>query len=398
MKTYRLKELLTIKNGRDHKDLGDGPYPVVGSGGIMRYADSYLYDRPSILLPRKGSLSNIQYFEDPFWTVDTLYYTEVNENLCDSYYLYCYLTLLDLSNLNTGTGVPSMTFDSYYNIKVTLPSLESQKEKAKLMKDINNKIHFNEQINRNLEAMAKRLYDYWFVQFDFPDENGRPYKTSGGKMVWNETLKRDIPDGWEVKELGEIAEVLNGATPSTNDSSNYGSDIVWVTPKDLSVQKDKFVYYSERGISFKGFNSCSTHILPKGSLLMSSRAPIGLLAISLIEVCTNQGFKNMVPNEKSDNYFLYYYLQEHMMQIQQLGSGTTFAEISKETLSRFPILYMSDRCLYKKWHNIIDAIFEKQSIVSKEIHKLENFRDKLLPLLMNGQVSIRRLNSDLSAH
>ena len=245
--------------------------------------------------------------------------------------------------------------------------------------------------------MAKRLYDYWFVQFDFPDENGRPYKSLGGKMVWNETLKRDIPDGWEVKELGEIAEVLNGATPSTNDSSNYGSDIVWVTPKDLSVQKDKFVYYSERGISFKGFNSCSTHILPKGSLLMSSRAPIGLLAISLIEVCTNQGFKNMVPNEKSDNYFLYYYLQEHMMQIQQLGSGTTFAEISKETLSRFPILYMSDRCLYKKWHNIIDAIFEKQSIVSKEIHKLENFRDKLLPLLMNGQVSIRRLNSDLSA-
>lgn len=152
MKTYRLKELLTIKNGRDHKDLGDGPYPVVGSGGIMRYADSYLYDRPSILLPRKGSLSNIQYFEDPFWTVDTLYYTEVNENLCDPYYLYCYLTLLDLSNLNTGTGVPSMTFDSYYNIKVTLPSLESQKEKAKLMKDINNKIHFNEQINRNLAA------------------------------------------------------------------------------------------------------------------------------------------------------------------------------------------------------------------------------------------------------
>ena len=152
MKTYKLKDLLTIKNGKDHKALGDGSYPVYGSGGIMRYADKFLYDQPSILLPRKGSLDNIQYCDVPFWTVDTLYYTEVNNDLCDTYYLYRYLRLLDLSQLDSGTGVPSMTFDSYYQIKVKLPTLEIQKQNASILKALDSKILLNEQINQNLAA------------------------------------------------------------------------------------------------------------------------------------------------------------------------------------------------------------------------------------------------------
>ena len=152
MKSYKLKDLLVIKNGRDHKSLGEGSFPVFGSGGIMRYADSYLYDKASILLPRKGSLDNIQYCEEPFWTVDTIYYTEVNETLCDAYYLYRYLRLLDLSQLDSGTGVPSMTFDSYYQIEVNLPTLEIQKQSASILKALDKKICLNEQINQNLAA------------------------------------------------------------------------------------------------------------------------------------------------------------------------------------------------------------------------------------------------------
>ena len=151
-RTYKLKDLLKIKNGKDHKALGNGSIPVYGSGGIMRYADSYLYDKASILLPRKGSLDNIQYCEVPFWTVDTIYYTEVNDNLCDVYYLYRYLSMLDLSRLDSGTGVPSMTFDSYYQIEVKLPTLEAQKQTASMLKALDSKIHINEQINRNLAA------------------------------------------------------------------------------------------------------------------------------------------------------------------------------------------------------------------------------------------------------
>ena len=147
---YKLRELIRIKNGKDHKGLNAGTYPVFGSGGVMRYVDSFLYDKPSVLLPRKGTLNNIQYADKPFWTVDTLYYTEVNENKANAYYLYNYLKLLDLSNLNSGTGVPSMTFDSYYNLSVKIPTLKVQNTIASVLSHIDKKISINREINRNL--------------------------------------------------------------------------------------------------------------------------------------------------------------------------------------------------------------------------------------------------------
>ena len=150
MKEYKLSQLIEIKNGKDHKSLPNGPYPVFGSGGVMRHVNEFLYDKPSVLLPRKGTLDNIQYSEEPFWTVDTLYYTIVNEKLACPYYLYRYLKLLDLGQLDSGTGVPSMTFDSYYNIKVKLPEIEEQKQIASVLQNLDAKIAINRQINDNL--------------------------------------------------------------------------------------------------------------------------------------------------------------------------------------------------------------------------------------------------------
>jgi len=150
MQTYILKDLLKIKNGRDHKHLSDGDIPVYGSGGLMRYVNQAIYNKESILLPRKGTLSNIQYTDKPFWSVDTLYYTNINKDLCNPYFLYNYLINLDLSNLNSGTGVPSMTFESYYNLQIKLPSLEIQTQVAGLIAALSNKIHLNDQINDNL--------------------------------------------------------------------------------------------------------------------------------------------------------------------------------------------------------------------------------------------------------
>ena len=197
MRDFKLKELLEIKNGRDYKHLSDGDIPVYGSGGLMRYVNESLYNGESILLPRKGTLTNIQYVNEPFWTVDTIYYSIVDITKAEPYYLYNYLKLLDLSHLNSGTGVPSMTFGAYYDIPVRLPDLQTQKAIAKVLSDLDSKIEVNNKTNTEVEAMAKLIYDYWFVQFDFPDKNRKPYKSSGGKMVFNKELKRDIPEGWE---------------------------------------------------------------------------------------------------------------------------------------------------------------------------------------------------------
>lgn len=242
--------------------------------------------------------------------------------------------------------------------------------------------------------MAKQLYDYWFVQFDFPNEEGKPYKSSGGKMVWNEKLKRDIPALWETKTIEDVADVYNGATPSTVNDQNYGGDIVWITPKDLSDQKQKFVYQGERNISQAGYNSCSTHLLPSNTILMSSRAPIGLLAIAKTELCTNQGFKSFVPKEENIETYLYYYLQIHIKLIEQLGTGTTFKEVSRDDILKFPILKPQGDVL-NKWSKIETGINDRQLRLQKENENLTKQRDELLPLLMNGQVSV---NSDLSVY
>ncbi len=389
MRSYKVRELLKIRNGKDHKELKEGNIPVFGSGGIMRFGDKYLYDKESILLPRKGTLSNIQWVDEPFWTVDTIYYSEINEELVDGYYLYAYLTSLDLSNLNTGTGVPSMTFDSYYEIEVMLPELSVQKNVSIALKNIKNKIELNNQINAELESMAKTLYDYWFVQFDFPNEYGKPYKSSGGKMVWNQMLKRKIPDGWISGNLSELGEILGGATPSRDVQEYFDiNGMPWITPKDLSLNiGNKFIAKGEVSVSSLGIKSASLKVLPKGSILMSSRAPVGYMAIASNDVTTNQGFKSFVPRSNYSTSFIFYTVKNALPEIINNASGSTFKEISAGTLKTIKVC-LSDVQTVKLYNDKVESIFKKQSILETENQKLLELRDWLLPMLMNGQVKV----------
>ena len=310
----------------------------------------------------------------------------------NSYFIYQYWQYLYNSGVffnfeGKTSGIKNLQLDiALSTIEIEPYPIEKQISIANCLEAFEEKIAINRSINHNLEAMAKQLYDYWFVQFDFPDENGKPYKSSGGKMVWNEKLKCEIPASWETKLVDDIAEVFNGATPSTADEQNYRGNVVWITPKDLSDQKQKFVYHGERNISQMGYNSCSTHLLPINTILMSSRAPIGLLAIAKKELCTNQGFKNFVPKKEIMAAYMYYYLQTHIKQIEQLGTGTTFKEVSREDILKIPILKPCDEVL-NLWEEKITAINDRQLEFQKENENLTKLRDELLPLLMNGQVS-----------
>lgn len=318
----------------------------------------------------------------------------VNEDVVD--YQYCYYLLISdeitnyLCGQNSNTSGSHKRIDpqNFLNIDIHLPKMPIQKTIGKTLSDIDSKIELNKRINDNLEAMAKQLYDYWFVQFDFPNEEGKPYKSSGGAMVYNERLKREIPVGWQVENLVDFAEIKNGATPSTSDDTNYGGDIVWITPKDLSDQQSKFVYQGERNITKQGLDSCSTSMLPINSVLMSSRAPIGLISIAKHEVCTNQGFKSFIPKNMEDSIYLYYYIKHHIKQIEQLGTGTTFKEVSRDDLCKFSILVVGANDAYKQWVELQDEIANKQFVLTKEIASLTKQRDELLPLLMNGQASV----------
>ena len=396
LKKYKLGEILELQRGYDlpSSQMKIGSVPVAGSNGVIGYHDTARGNYPCITVGRSGSVGKVHYYEQPTWAHNTALFVK-NFKGNDPKYLYYFLKNLHLDEMfSKGSSVvPSLDRKVVHSLIVPFQEDKTcQKQIASVLSNIDRKIELNRAINQNLEAMAKQLYDYWFVQFDFPDENGRPYKSSGGEMVWNKKLKRDIPISWETKQIDDVAEIYNGATPSTINELNYGGDIVWITPKDLSDQKQKFVYKGERNISQVGYDSCSTHLLPSNTILMSSRAPIGLLAISKTELCTNQGFKSFAPKSGNIAVYLYYYLQHHIRQIEHLGTGTTFKEVSREDILKFPILKPSDNVL-DLWEEMVSSLNDRQLEIQKENESLIKQRNELLPLLMNGQVSV---NSDLS--
>ena len=392
MQSYRLSDLVKIKNGKDHKMLSNGKYPVLGSGGIMRYVDRFLYNKPSVLLPRKGTLDNIQYCDVPFWTVDTLYYTEVNTNLANPYYLYRYLSLLDLSNLDSGTGVPSMTFDNYYGLKIFLPNIEKQTKIAQILQTLDKKITINRQINQNLEAMAKQLYDYWFMQFDFPNEEGKPYKSSGGEMVWNEKLKREIPKGWEIRPLNSLITVKDGTheSPKQQLEGRY-----LITSKHLlssGIDYNTAYYISEE--DYIAINKRSQ--VETNDILFSMIGTIGNKYL-VAEKNVNFAIKNMALLKTSKSmhimYFLWLYLSSWDYKHYEFNaiSGSIQKFLSLDAMRNIPVPFNYDIAVAfnKQISNICQCIIN----LKEENIQLIKQRNELLPLLMNGQVSV---NSDLS--
>ena len=384
MKEYKLSQLLEIKNGKDHKELPNGDYPVFGSGGVMRYVNEYLYDKPSILLPRKGSLNNIQYCDVPFWTVDTLYYTEVNEKIACPYYLYNYLCLLDLSGLDTGTGVPSMTFDSYYNIKVLLPEIEEQKRVASVLQNLDHKIALNRQINDNLEAMAKQLYDYWFVQFDFPNEEGKPYKSSDGAMVWNEKLKREIPEGWNVANVFDELSVQYGFPFSTELFTEEPTSIPVVRIRD--ILENSVSAYSEEEVDEK-------YKLQKQDLLVGMDGNFHMNYWNDNVSYLNQRSVRLRAKSKSTVSIMQakYDIAPYIKAKELRAKGSTVGHLSDKDLKELFVLVCPNTDFRNKFDSILAEIIENRC----EMIELTKQRDELLPLLMNGQATI---NYHLSLH
>ena len=383
MEKYKLSELIVIKNGRDHKDLPNGDYPVFGSGGIMRYVNSYLYDKPSVLLPRKGSLSNIQYSDTPFWTVDTLYYTEINEELVSPYYLYRYLRLLNMSRLDSGTGVPSMTFDSYYNINVFLPNIEEQRRVASILQKIDAKIALNRQINDNLEAMAKQLYDYWFVQFDFPNDEGKPYKSSGGVMVWNEKLKREIPKEWNVANVFDELSVQYGFPFSTELFTEEPTNIPIVRIRD--ILENSVSAYSEEEVDEK-------YKLQKQDLVIGMDGNFHMNYWNDNVSYLNQRSVRLRTKSKSTVSIMQakYDIAPYIKAKELRAKGSTVGHLSDKDLKELFVLVSPNADFRNKFDSILAEIIENRCTMIE----LTKQRDELLPLLMNGQATVNYHLSD----
>ena len=285
----------------------------------------------------------------------------------------------------------TLSNDTIGNIPVLLPSIEEQHIIGNVLADIDRKIELNKQINDNLEAMAKQLYDYWFVQFDFPNEEGKPYKSSGGAMAWNEKLKREIPQGLGAPKIGDIEKnIITGKTPSCADEDNFGGDIPFVTIDD--IRGNLFVFEAQRTLSTKGADSQEKKYLPIGSLSVSCIGTIGVMGFVAKLAQTNQQINSIVFEHEYNKEFLYFSLRLYF-ENAKAKTGNVFANMSKEEFASIIVAYPPKQIL-QAFHNKVAPIFDSIKNNTEEINSLTKQRDELLPLLMNGQASVNYHLSD----
>ena len=286
----------------------------------------------------------------------------------------------------------ALSVEALNSFPVPMIPLRNQERIGEIFSALDKKIELNRRINQNLEAMAKQLYDYWFVQFDFPNEEGKPYKSSGGEMVWNEKLKRNMPKEWCAMTIGEVENnIITGKTPSCADEDNFGGDIPFITIDD--IRGNLFVFNSQRTLSTKGAESQTKKYLPSGSLSVSCIGTIGVMGFIAKLSQTNQQINSIVFENEHNREFVYFALKLYF-ENAKAKTGNVFANMSKDEFASIKVVY-SPKQILQEFHNKVVAIFDNIKNNIDEINALTKQRDELLPLLMNGQVTV---NSDLSAH
>ena len=304
--------------------------------------------------------------------------------LKNSYYKLRSLSSGIRNNLNT---------EDIKKFEINLPSLPTQQKIAAILSSLDDKIALNKKINAKLEAMAKRLYDYWFVQFDFPNEEGKPYKSSGGKMEYNATLKRDIPEGWEVKSVNDISVSYRGVGYTADDEKSAEDNDVVLILRGNNISNNHIIYDGNTVYLDKSFVSEEQKI-HKYDFVMTmssgSKEHVGKSAMFLFDSPHSYGaFCNKITPARDCQFFLENYLHSEYFKkyIQITCSGTGINNLTNEHFDKafFPF---PDNEVLESFNQKINPIYEQIGVLEKENLRLMELRDKLLPLLMNGQVEV----------
>lgn len=265
-----------------------------------------------------------------------------------------------------GATMPSINTGILKSIPVSYPSLKEQKGIVDVLSSFDNKIELLREQNQTLEKTAQTIFNEWFGKYDIDDE---------------------LPEGWRVGKVCEITDIKGGATPSTANQDFWGGDINWTSPKDLSNSKSVFLINTAKKITKKGLSSISSGLLPKGTLLLSSRAPIGYLAISNIDVAINQGYIALLEGAYVSNHYMYLWLKRNMENVINAANGSTFLEISKSSFKTIDCV-IPDLNTLKNFDHIIMPFFNKILVNIEEIETLEKMRNRILPKLMNGEIRV----------
>ena len=378
--TYTLGEVCSrLSSGKSIKAaeiFPAGKYPVYGGNGLRGYADRSNFEGECAIIGRQGAYcGNVRYFKGEAYMTEHAVVCQANEK-ADTYYLSALLSTLHLERLSGQSAQPGLAVGTLSVQEINLPSLETQRSIASILSSLDRKIELNNKINADLEEMAQAIFKNWFVDFE-------PFKDD--KFVDSELGM--IPEGWKVGRLDEIADVVGGSTPSKAKPEYYTQKgIAWLTPKDLSNHPAVYTSRGEIDITEEGYNSTSTKLMPKGTILFTSRAPIGYISIAQNDICTNQGFKSLVP-KKAGTCFLYCFLKCVTPEIENKSTGSTFKEASGSLMKSLQVI-MPEQKVFEDFETIVSPLFARIESLEKENSRLSTLRDTLLPRLMSGELEI----------
>jgi len=372
-KRYALSKLATIKYGKNQKKVlsEDENIPIYGTGGLMGYATTALYDKPSVLIGRKGTIGKVKYVEHPFWTVDTLFYTIINSDIVIPKYLYYVMSLIDLNNYNEGTTIPSLRTETLNRLEFDIPSIEEQEIVLSCLNPIDRKIELNNAINNNLEQQAKTLFKSWFVDCE-------PFNSKQ-------------PDDWILGTIDDLAkDIVCGKTPSTKKEEYYGGYIPFITIPDM--HNCVYSLNTARSLSTLGAESQSKKTLPVNSVCVSCIGTAGLVTLVPVPSQTNQQINSIIPKNTVSPYYVYLLMKTLSEIINKLGqSGSTIVNLNKAQFGKIEVVIPSTKVMLE-FTELVKPIFELILLNQKENNRLSNLRDTLLPKLMSGELDVSNID------
>lgn len=373
---FKIKEIAKVTAGGDKPKIvsnsysNETPIPIYSNGmendGLYGYTNIPKVDADTVTISARGvNVGKVCYRETAFLPIVRLLSLIPNRSVINAKYMYYNLKMMNISG--TGSAQPQITVPMISELKMHIhKDLIEQEKIASFLSVLDEKIKNNNRINRNLLAMSKAYFEELFVRKALPN--------------------------WKVGTLSEIGTIVAGGTPSKMKEEYYTDcGIAWITPKDLSVDKSVFISHGEKDITELGLKKSSAIMMPAGSVLFSSRAPIGYIAIAANDVTTNQGFKSVVPKENVGTAYIYFLLQQLLPTIESMASGSTFKEISGSAMKIVPTVIPDDDALttFDEFCKPMMKQIQKNEQASRYLVEL---RDSVLPKLMSGEIDISELD------
>jgi type I restriction enzyme S subunit len=389
-------DIATLEYGKSLRgyESAAGRFRVYGTNGPIGWHDEPLCAHPGVIVGRKGAYRGIHYSPEPFFVIDTAFFLEPKEDL-DLRWAYYALLTCDINGMDSGSAIPSTSRESFYRLPVRVPPPKEQRAIAYVLGTLDDKIELNRRMNETLETMARAIFKSWFVDFDpvcAKSEGRNPGLTKPVADLFPDCFEDselgEIPKGWRVAAIGDLAEVVGGSTPSTKEPAFWENGIYhWATPKDLSALRTPLVLTTERKITDAGLSQISSGLLPAGTVLLSSRAPIGYRAITEIPVAINQGFIAMRPQQDVSNLFLLFWTEWAHDEIVSRANGSTFLEISKAHFRPIPVINPGP-AVFHAFDSIVRPLYLRLAANECQSCVLAELREALNSKLISGELKV----------